>query len=214
MKLLVYSMESSGASTFAFFLAQRPQSVAVIDLWSECVAPPLDIDFPVIVKATVNLQVSYSDLISSFRPDRRILFVRDPVATYCSLIKYVYANMFGTAEEKLARFDEIYAAQGFDLVVYYEDFVAFDPRIPAALTALGWPATPEYYAPARSLAEILDFNFEASSWLKDHFRGGWGPGNLRGDAIVDRFAKQEYDRESIQKVAAIAPRLSRHYRRI
>ena len=34
MRLLLYGLQSSGASLFAYFLAQVPDSVAVIDLWA------------------------------------------------------------------------------------------------------------------------------------------------------------------------------------
>jgi hypothetical protein len=85
MKLLIYAMESSGASTFCYFLGQRPGSVAVIDVWSECLTPPLDIDVPVVAKATTTMTHRAVDHTASFRPDKTILFIRDPVAVYASL---------------------------------------------------------------------------------------------------------------------------------
>src|SRR4051812_33338794 len=126
MKLLIYSMESTGASTFCYFLGQRPNSVAIIDVWSACLTPRLDLTTPVVAKATVTAVYGATDHITNFDPDRTILFIRDPVAVYASLIKYHYANEYGSAAEKLSRFDDEYRNVKFDLTLRYEDFVSRD----------------------------------------------------------------------------------------
>ena len=39
MRIIVYGMQSSGASYFTYFLAQKTNYIGVIDLWSSELAP-------------------------------------------------------------------------------------------------------------------------------------------------------------------------------
>lgn len=212
MRLLIYAMASSGASTFCYFLAQRPGCVAAVDVWSRCVTPPFDdIDEPVVAKATVTMTYSGFDHIASFKPDRTVLFIRDPVAVYASLSKYRYADMFGSIDEKISRFDEEYATLPADVVIRYEDFVARDQRVIESINQLGWPCSDRYYELARSTEEIYNFNSRVSPWLKRHYRDGWGFGNITSGPITTAFAEQRYSMELIEKVVALSPRLSRRY---
>jgi hypothetical protein len=41
MRLLIYGMQSSGASLFAFLLSQEPETLAVVDCWGG-IAPAFD----------------------------------------------------------------------------------------------------------------------------------------------------------------------------
>ena len=55
MRILVYGMQSSGASLFTYFLAQRPDTIAVIDLWDGVVAP----DFQDVQKDNAPSELSF-----------------------------------------------------------------------------------------------------------------------------------------------------------
>lgn len=188
MRLLIYAMESSGASTFCYFVGQRPASVAIIDVWSRIVTPPIDTDHPVVAKATVTMTLSAADHIGSFRPDRTVLFIRDPVAVYASLVGYPYANAFGRIEDKLMRFEHEFATRHWDAIIRYEDFVARDASVIAQINHLGWPCEAGYWDTPRSLAEIRQFNAAASPWCEPHFDNGWGFGNIKAGSISQRFA--------------------------
>ena len=212
-RLLIYAMESSGASTFCYFLAQRPGSVAIVDLWSGCVAPPLELPHPVVIKATTNMAFRAEDHVASFTPDRTILFIRDPVAVYSSLIKYRHGGLFGTVEEKMARFDNDFANGKFDIVLRYEDFVTRDPRIIEEVNNLGWECNGEYYNLSRNSDAIKEFNLSASEWMRDNYPQCWGFGNFKGPTVSADFTKPEHPAAVIEKVIRLSPHLSRYYAR-
>jgi hypothetical protein len=211
MRLFIYGMESSGASTFCLFLGQRPGSVAVVDLWSHCLAPPLEVTAPIVLKATANTTYWARDHVASFRPDGSILFLRDPVAVYRSLTKYEYANYEGTVEEKLARFDQEYSEAGFDLVLRYEDFICRDPALLAAVEGLGWPCHMGFYDLPRRIERIRRTNFAESPWLEREFDKSWGFGNFKGSSVSGDFAGTDHPPEIAAKVATLCPNLTALY---
>jgi hypothetical protein len=211
MRLLIYAMQSSGASAFCYFLGQRPGSIAVVDVWSREITPPLKGKCPVVAKATVNCIFSIADHIASFGPDRTILFLRDPVAVYASLARYPYANRFGSIEDKMARLDDQFARGSYDGIVRYEDFVEREPNFLAQVGDLGWPCDASYYEASRSLAEIERFNKAASYWLAQHGGDGWGFGNVKSGGIRKDFARRLDDPEIAARVAPISPKLYSHY---
>jgi hypothetical protein len=204
-------MESSGASTFCYFLGQRPGSVAIIDVWSRCVTPPLRLDVPVVAKATTTMAYRAIDHIDSFAPDKIILFIRDPVVIYSSLSKYSYANTFGSIEEKLSRFDDEFGCLKVDLVLRYEDFILRDKKLISAVKSLGWTCCNGNFDCSRTLEDIKKFNSSASTWLKYNYRKGWGFGNIKGGAIGRALETVSYSSELIEKIVRLSPRLSQHY---
>jgi hypothetical protein len=211
MRLFIYGMESSGASTFCLFLGQRAGTVTVVDLWSQCLAPPLVVDVPIVLKATVTATYRAEDHLRSFRPDASILFLRDPVAVYRSLIKYEYANYEGSVEQKLIRFDEEYSPTKFDLVIRYEDFVRRDPAVISAIDELGWICSSSYYDLPRSLDDIRETNFHKSPWLHDEYNKKWSFGNFKGASISSDFVRADHPPEIVSKVAGLSPRLTKLY---
>lgn len=204
-------MESSGASTFCYFMGQRPNSIAVLDVWSHWLAPKLDVSYPAVVKATTTTLYEAHDHIKHFGPDRTILFIRNPVSVYSSLIKYPYANSYGTLEEKMARFDAVFGNGGFDLVLRYEDLVARDPVLIKAINNIGWPCGERYYDLTRSIEQIRAFNCAASPLLRDNCDSGWGNGNVRQGRIIESLGASRAAREVTETVAILSPHLSRHY---
>jgi hypothetical protein len=211
MRLLIYGMQSSGASTFCYFLGQRACSVAIIDLLLHCLAPSLKFSAPAVVKATANSVYRPADHIVSFRPDRTVLFLRDPVAVYAGLIDKPYGNHYGSVDDKIAQFDEDFAPKDWDLVVRYEDFIAHKPELIGSISEIGWPCTPEYYDLTRSFQEIADFNAAASNWLRSGFGNTWGFGNISPGPIRPAFIRERYPRRIREKVAELSPRLTAYY---
>ena len=78
-RIMVVGMQSSGASTFLFLLAQLPRTVAVVDLWVGRPAPrPEDLDLAtdveaIVLKVTINAHVSVDQYLQQFQPDFSIL---------------------------------------------------------------------------------------------------------------------------------------------
>jgi hypothetical protein len=212
MRLFIYAMESSGASTFCYVLGQRPGSVAVVDVWSRIRTPLIGSGgAPIVAKATVTTIWTAADHIASFRPDHTILFVRDPVAVYASLSQYPYANTFGTIEEKMARLDAEYGDGRWDAVIRYEDFVRRDPAVIARVNELGWVCDAGYWDTPRSFAELAAFNNGASVWCRGQFGKGWGFGNIKPGPVNQAFSVRPDLPEIAARVAAVSPRLSAAY---
>src|SRR5690349_15288916 len=116
MRILVYGMQSSGASLFTYFLAQRPDTIAVIDLWDGVVAPDFqDVQKDVIVKCVVAPVTPLEGHLVSFKPDVKILFVRSKQSNEESLSLKSYRNDGGKMEEKFAELQtRIEQPSGFD----------------------------------------------------------------------------------------------------
>jgi hypothetical protein len=212
MRLLIYAMQSSGASTFCYFLGQRPGSIAVIDVWSRGVTPRIETSHPVVVKATVTMTRTAADHIANFRPDRTVLFVRDPVSVYASLRNYDYGQRFGTIVDKMMRLEHEFAFGKWDAVIRYEDFATRDPNVTAQIEALGWDCDPNYWELPRSRSTIQAFNMSESSWCKDHFENGWGFGNIKEGPISGRFSDRPDQPDITNLVASISPKLFSAYR--
>src|SRR5271155_5099190 len=211
MRLLIYALESSGASAFCLFVAQREDSIAIVDLWTKVLTPRLDIPGDVVVKATATPLFSLTQHIESFRPDRTILFVREPVLNYASLSKYPYANEFGTIDEKFARFDQELAAWPAELVFRYEDFIAHEASVPRRLSALGWPAVPADYDMARSVTAIQFHTLTHSEWACQEFDLSWGTGNIKGSKIITSFNQVPVDPKLREHVQRLCPHLTALY---
>ena len=212
MRLFIYAQESSGASAFCHFLAQRPNSIAMVDVWSRNLTPDIgEVSVPVVAKATVTKTFPATAHVAQFNPDKVILFVRDPVAVYASLSSKPYANTFGSLDEKVAQFDEDFADFPRDLVVRYEDFVYGDAATLGAIKALGWPCSTGYYTLKRTLADIADFGCRVSAVVRQTFDNGWGFGNITGQTISKAFSLGDYPSELREHVVRLSPRLARYY---
>jgi hypothetical protein len=180
MKTLVYGMQSSGASLFAYFLAQRRESIGVIDLYHDRLAPDLHSRHDIILKCTINNSHSLRDHQRSFRPDVSILFVRDPVQNAIRLATKPWKEFGGTVREKLALMNDYLAnwKDHFDFVVTYEDFLY---RRAAIVELLHVDSS--YYSFPRSVEEVVQFSCAHSAWCRETYRSAWGTGDIRSDAI-------------------------------
>jgi len=216
MRLLIYALETSGASLFCLFAGQLKDSVAIVDLWSGALTPRLDIPGDVVVKATVTMRHPLTQHIESFSPDKTVLFVRNPAVNYTSLSRYPYANDFGTIDEKFASFDQDLATWPADLVFRYEDLVARDSRLPARLSAIGWRSEPRYFDFKRSTAEIQLCNMTRSEWARDEFDRAWGFGNIKSTILsvpklLPGLNQVAIEPAVLERVQRICPHMSALY---
>lgn len=178
MRVLVYAMPSSGASLFACFLAQRPDSVAVVDLWS--VAPALPDEYPVVIKATINCEITFEDHCRKFGPDLRILFLRNPRDTYRSLNEKHYKDIRGGILEKLEVLDDVFKRRLdlFDLVLTYENLIRNPSAMAAQLKAKSFELPEDAPQFPRGPQQIARFAVEHSEWCKQNYLKQFGFGNL------------------------------------
>lgn len=212
MRLFIYAQESSGASAFCHFLGQRPHSIALIDVWSPILTPPIvDVDIPVVAKATTTTIYSAADHVASFVPDRVILFLRDPVAVYASLSAKKYANEYGSIDEKFAQFEDEVERFPRDLTLSYESFVGRAPNLIRSVNEIGWPCSQLDYQMSRSLEEIGAYGCAHSPTVKRLFNNGWGFGNIQAGPIITEFSTRTYSQELIAKVVKLSPKLARRY---
>lgn len=180
MRTLVYGMQSSGASLFAFFLSQKSECVGIIDLWDGVVAPRLeDTEADVVLKCVVTSEVPLDAHLASFRPDRKILFVREKESNTDSLSHKRYRDHGGKMSEKFSRLERyLDQPEIFDCVVRFEDFLHDSAKVLDILDGL---AEPSFYDFARSKHEMLNFNRSHSAWCRQYYRRRWDFGNIHFD---------------------------------
>jgi hypothetical protein len=222
VKALVYALQSSGASLFAYFMGQRPGSIAIIDLRARAgrlpmlrstpVAPPLESASPIALKCVVTVEAPFERHVESFRPDRAILFLRDPYANAASLRGKVYERHGGDLEEKLRLLEGCFRKRtSFDAVICYEDFVRDHAGTVDRLDELGWSATPGYYAFDRSLEEIVRYNCAESQWCARYRGTRWGTGNIRGDRVNQGLVEKTLPPSCRERVERLCPDLCGFY---
>ena len=130
MRLLVYGMQSSGATAFTLFLAQHPDCLALVDVLNNFAAPRVTTSMDMVVKVTMTTAYPLAVHMERFRPDRVVLLLRDPHDNYQSLKTKNYRNYSGLLDEKFMILDQVFAERDhFDAVIHYEDFIARNPLI-------------------------------------------------------------------------------------
>lgn len=178
-------MQSSGASLFTYFLGQIPDTVVVIDLWSECVAPKLKTKKNCILKATMNPHFDIEDHLRNYRPSVTVLYIRNPVQNYLSLDTKPYRDWMGVAEEKFKVLERVYLRKDslFDLVVYFEDFLNNPTDIAIKLYKFGLDIPSNAIEFNRSAEEIITFNKKHSVWCRNNYEGKWELGNIHFNSL-------------------------------
>lgn len=214
MRLFVHGMQSSGATAFTLFLAQRPDCLALVDIPNNFAAPRIGraLVKDMVVKAVITTAYPAAVHMERFRPDRTILLLRDPRDNYQSLSTKTYRNYSGLMDEKFVLLDQIFAERGnFDAVIHYEDFVARSPEIIDAVNALGWPVDEGHYTYVRRHDEIfgalLDDVPEVYQSMEMVF------GNVRGKEVDAGFRDKTYDETLEERLHALCPRLLEHYKK-
>jgi hypothetical protein len=211
MRLLIYGMQSSGASTLATVLAQKPICAAFIDIWTMYVAPSLAGSIDALAKVVVTTAFPLALHQERFRPNRTILMLRHPVANYRSLATKAYRHECGFIEEKFAILDRVFNDESaYDSIVYYEDLIFDAPAVLQAVSDLGWACDPGFLAFSRKQADIVAFNEEKFPAVKD--RLGYGIGNYREGEIKTEFAHLTDAADGDCPVLDWCPDVAAHYR--
>ncbi len=211
MKLLVHGMQSSGASSFTMFLAQRPEALAMVDTLNNFAAPQVSTPFDFVVKVVITTAYPLAVHVDRFHPDRTILFLRDPRDNYVSLRSKNYRNYSGLMREKFRLLEEIFAERSrYDAVIHYEDFVARDPDVIATIRRLGWPVEEAHYAFSRRHEDILRALWQHAPDLMEDIEIAFG--NLQGFEVSERFRDKPADPEVDARLEALCPRLLAYYR--
>ena len=211
MRLLVHGMQSSGATSFSMFLAQRTEALALVDIPNNFAAPRLSTPLDVVAKVVITTAYPLAVHVDRFRPDRTILFLRDPRDNYVSLRSKPYRNYAGLMREKFRLLEGIFAERDrYDAVIHYEDFVARDPDVIATVRRLGWMAEEDHFAFRRLHDDILRMLWEHEPALMDDMEVVFG--NFRGREVTDRFRDQPADAAVDAALAELCPRLLAYYR--
>lgn len=206
-------MPSSGASLFASFLAQMPDSIGIVDLWS--VAPRMCNTLPVIVKATINCEITFEDHCRRFEPNLRILFLRDPRDNYRSLDAKHYKNIRGGILEKLQVLDRAFgrSRELFDLVVTYEDFIRDPSGLAEILEANGLELPPNAAQFPRGPQQIARFAVDHSAWCRLNYLKQFGFGNLHfmDWGTLKRLSYPAPPEETIAAIRSACPLVEAYY---
>jgi hypothetical protein len=208
MRVFVYGMQSSGASLATYLLGQIPEAVVLVDLYSYELMPAIEAPQAthVIGKAVVTTSHTMAEHVESFRPDRSILLLRDPVQNYVALSRKGYAHDDGQLDDKFRRLNEVFQQrQSFDLVLRYEDVVANPPQVVAALRRIGFPASLDMWAFPRSRDEITAYNLQHSSWCRERFGRGWSFGNIHGERMQQSLVHKLAPRHVHDAVTRLCP---------
>ncbi len=180
-RILVYALQSSGASLFTYMLSQIPNSIGIIDVWAEYCTPEIKSPYPVIAKAVPTAKYSLEDHVRSFQPTKKILFIRNPYDNYISLNDKPYRDEAGTLEEKFSMMDEVFRDREtfFDGTYFYEDFVNNPVDLVQTIRQTITVDIPvNAHQLNRTLDDISDFNQRHCGWCKDTYRSYWGFGNI------------------------------------
>jgi len=211
LRILVYGMQSSGATAFTLFLAQRSDCLALVDVLNNYAAPRIDTPMDMVAKVTMTTAYPLPVHIERFRPDRLVLLLRDPHDNYQSLRKKNYRNHSGLLEEKFLILDQVFAERAhFDEVIHYEDFVARDPAVPAAMERLGWPVEEGFYDYKRRHDDLMGALWTHVPDLHDRLELNFG--NVQGHAVSDKYRDKPRDPEVEERLQILCPRLLAHYR--
>jgi hypothetical protein len=211
MRVLLYGLQSSGASVLAFTLAQKPDSLAFVDIWNTYAAPEISaVNQDIVAKVVVTTAFGLEMHRRRFRPDATILVLRHPCDTYDSLFGKSYANENGLVDEKFSLLDGVFrAGTEFDHILYYEDFAFCPGNVIAQCQRLGWAIDEGALLFARSPREIQDANIAACPGIQGRLQ--YGQGNIQTQGVLrDRVRfSQPWGRTA--HLPQICPAVFEHY---
>ncbi len=212
MRLLVYGMQSSGATAFTLFLAQRPDCLALVDVLNNFAAPRVNTAMDMVVKVVMTTAYPLPVHVERFRPDKIVLLLRDPHDNYQSLKSKNYRNYSGLMEEKFLILDQVFAErERFDAVIRYEDFVARDPSVLSTMTRLDWPVEESFYNYKRRHEELMGVIWQQMPDLYERLELNFG--NVQGLEVSASYRDKLRDPAIEEKLATLCPRLLAYYRK-
>lgn len=184
-RIFIYGSQGSGSSFFAFYVAQIPESGAILDLWSDEIVPRFRTDVTMAVKCTVGSERNFRRNMDNFRPDTRILLVRNPTHIYQSLSRKSYRDVGGKLERKLSLLDAVFADRAtlFDMTVRYEDFIPARGDVRKQLREKGLELDEGADRFSRSMDDIITFSNDHVLWCRMNYLRRWGHGNIHLDKI-------------------------------
>lgn len=210
MRILLYGMQSSGASAISYLLAQAPACLAFVDVWSMYAGPAIESDRDIVAKVVVTSAFPLSLHRKRFKPDLTVLVLRHPADVVRSLVSKGYANDDGMIEEKLSILDETFKeGTEFDSILYYEDF-HFSPRTMIDFAqSIGWPIDYRALHFPRTREIIKEANLEG--WPDSATRIKYGMGGFTKEpGFFDRVRMQAASEESAALLQH-CPALVEHY---
>lgn len=215
MKLLIFGMQSSGASLVALFLTQKAYTLGIVDLHSEYEAPSL-VDThcrDIVLKAVITALFPLQRHVNKFKPDKTVFVLRHPYHNYASLKSKAYAEEAGEIDEKFKLLEKVFRNRdNFDAVILYEDFVFHRKVVLREMAKLGFGVNAAFFEFGRSREEILEFNLASSSWCRQFYKWRWGFGNIDFHRII--MPLKAFKWVSIQekkKIRRLCPSLCGYY---
>lgn len=173
MKLLIYALQSSGASAFTYLISQKKDVISIIDLYSEELAPFISHPkYDIVLKCTVSKDHSLLNHIDSFKPDKVILFTRDMSQVIASLETKKHANKGGSISEKIEIFNKELHGNLYDFTFSYNDMLS------QKIGCLDFFIDKSSYESSRTVEEIIDFSNQNCAWCKENYKKKWQIGCL------------------------------------
>ena len=204
---------------FAFFMAQNPSSLAVVDLYSSFLSPS-SADFAdvtakdIVLKCVVTTLYSFEEHRKSFLPDRTVLLLRNPADNFVSLSQKGYKNGSGNIEDKFAKLEEVFQSKDrFDAVVKYEDLVRMPEKVIEYLRSKSISADPSYLKFSRTPLDLRRYAMTQSKWCAANI-GKWGMGSLHWKnqkQMEPRMVDKDCPDDTVNLVKGICPKLYEFY---
>lgn len=212
-RVLLFGMQSSGASFIAWLAAQGGDTLGVIDLWNPETAPRLDYDGPIVLKATVG-PIDLNEHERTFKPSARVLVLRDPRDQISVLDDESFRDYALPLEDKLAAFNHQVAAglDEFDLVLKYEEVVERPASAVDAFRALGLPMPSDATALPRSINDVVSHARATEPWCHVNWRKRWGTGRINTSVLPRQAVPVRRDAGAVRLAARHCPDVLDHYR--
>ena len=213
-RVLVYGMQSSGASLTTLLLAQLDSTVAVLDLWCGERMPSMEYlprDRPLILKMTISTTWPMEEQVARFAPTRTLLVLRHPAQIYVSLATKYYRDSGGRLEDKLRKLEQVFQHRDhFDALIHYEDVIMRPATALEQLRAVQPELDDSALALARTPAAIVE-DARRYPWLDKTLNAAWAAGNIDAERIEVKSVFKKVPREVREIVASLCPNATRYH---
>lgn len=216
MHVLIYALQSSGATLLTLLLAQRPQTAAVLDAFNHKRIPQ-HATFPdeCVIKATIPIHDAkeYLDYLKVIvQPSTTYLILRNPWCNYVSLKTKVYGDHI---RRKFRQFNDLWRDRDADTKTLIYEKILIDES--GFRNDLGtWTLPANAFDLTRTLNEIIAHTQSCSGWPGNQYQCSWGTGNVHiheGSVQVNsQLFRKKISMEEYKLVQDIAPDICEHYR--